>query len=666
MTETSLGIKKLLLFCAVLLCSATVVTAWVPPIGIPYPPIGIDEARPPNPVSWPTAATVGYYYVNNAVSCTDTANTYGYPNNPRCTYPTTLAAGSKVTIAGGTYIGGAQTLNWVGTVGSPIWVMGPVCSTTQPLSITGLSLQREWDFHANAAYVIMECLRFHTPSAGTGIIRITEGRTHHIALRHTEFSGTGVVLNASSQIGISAVTFPTEFVHDIVLYNLHVHDIGDYTPGAAENDRIAVKAAMRCQNIWVLDSVIHHMGGDGLSGGDTNTALADRCHHLYYGRNTIHDNHENCIDVKRVDDIIISENTCYGFVATSSSAGEAIAIHDDPHRVWAIFNTVHDAQLCIATTSSDGTYFIGNIVYNCVVRGIDARGTATKVCIVNNTVYNADKCVTTTASMVPGIDVHNNILANCTTKTLELNDAGGQANSDFTYGVLGIGTVRIDWGDNVDRTVVGFQTQFSGEGTGLVEGDPLFVNVGGNDYHLQLSSPAIDAGVVHSAYSTFFSLYGLSIQVDKEGIARPQGPAWDIGAFEYQPANGGGGTPTYVYTFTGTFEAPHAGTTLTPSAMRVPIVVPVACTITAYAISVNPADTATFKVWKKATGTAIPTVSDSININGLSILSGTHLRSTTLTDFTTTAVAAYDMMIVQLSAVGGTPTAASLSVECIP
>ena len=664
--------QRLLILCFVVLCSVTRVAAWVPPIGIPYPPIGIDEVRPANPASWPSAATAGYYYVNNAVSCTDTGNTYGYPNNPRCTYPTTLAAGSIVTIAGGTYTGGSQALTWIGTAGSPIWVMGPACSTTQPIMITAMSIQRNWIMHENAAYVIMECLRFDRTTTAQGLLRIDRGRTHHIAIRHSEFAGDNVTLANGAQVLLDALIVTTEPTHDVVVYNIHIHDIGDYTPTAAENDRIGVKPVRRCNNLWVVDSLVHHMGGDSLTGGDATTADADRCHHIYYGRNTLHTNHENCIDIKRVNDIIISENLCHTIATSSSSSGEGIVLHDGTARAWLLFNTVHDAVIGISSTLASEAYWIGNILYNITGGGADAgdgsalyaRGGGTFT-VLNNTVYNAVNCAKSTGTTTYFL-MQNNIFSNCTTKSVSLV-SGAQANSDLTYGVFGIGTVRIVWGDGVDRTVSGFQAQFPGEGTGLVEGDPLFVNAASADFHLTASSPARNAGLTHSAYATFTTLYGLSIEVDKDRVTRPQEGSWDIGAFEFQPTNGsGGGNPAYTYIFTETFEALQGETVLAPHAKQVPFVIPVACTITAYAISASPADAVTFKLWKKATGTAIPTVADAINTSGVSISSGTHIRSATVSDFTTTAVAANDMIIVQLSAVGGIATAASLAVECIP
>lgn len=93
------------------------------------------------------------------------------------------------------------------------------------------------------------------------------------------------------------------------------------------------------------------------------------------------------------------------------------------------------------------------------------------------------------------------------------------------------------------------------------------------------------------------------------------------------------------------------------------IAFPVAGTITAWAISVD-TGTATIKVWKVATGTAVPDSSNSINTSGVSISSGTHVRSTTLTDFgANTGVAANDIFAFNLESVTGSPTEVSFQLE---
>jgi hypothetical protein len=65
------------------------------------------------------------------------------------------------------------------------------------------------------------------------------------------------------------------------------------------------------------------------------------------------------------------------------------------------------------------------------------------------------------------------------------------------------------------------------------------------------------------------------------------------------------------------------------------------------------AGTATVTIWKIAAGTAVPTVANSISTSGVSISTGTAVQSTTMTDFTTTAVTANDIFAYNISAVSG-------------
>jgi len=90
-----------------------------------------------------------------------------------------------------------------------------------------------------------------------------------------------------------------------------------------------------------------------------------------------------------------------------------------------------------------------------------------------------------------------------------------------------------------------------------------------------------------------------------------------------------------------------------------------ACTIVSYNIWAD-TGTVSFDVWKIATGTALPTVSNTI-ISGSSYLalsSGTNIDSTTLTSLTTTSVAAKDIFGFKLQAVTGSPTQAHIELRC--
>lgn len=80
------------------------------------------------------------------------------------------------------------------------------------------------------------------------------------------------------------------------------------------------------------------------------------------------------------------------------------------------------------------------------------------------------------------------------------------------------------------------------------------------------------------------------------------------------------------------------------------LTVPFGCTISAYNLVID-AGTITVKFWRKATGTAIPTSSDSISTSGVSISSGTAIHSTTTSDFTSTTVTANDIIAMNVTAV---------------
>jgi hypothetical protein len=58
----------------------------------------------------------------------------------------------------------------------------------------------------------------------------------------------------------------------------------------------------------------------------------------------------------------------------------------------------------------------------------------------------------------------------------------------------------------------------------LVDVDPKLVNAPAGDFQLQAGSPAINAGATVSGVITDF-----------KGTSRPQGGAYDVGAFERAP-----------------------------------------------------------------------------------------------------------------------------------
>jgi hypothetical protein len=57
-----------------------------------------------------------------------------------------------------------------------------------------------------------------------------------------------------------------------------------------------------------------------------------------------------------------------------------------------------------------------------------------------------------------------------------------------------------------------------------VTGDPLFVNPGAGDFHIQHGSAAIGSGIVLA-----------DVPQDKDGVQTPAGTGADIGAYEHTP-----------------------------------------------------------------------------------------------------------------------------------
>src|SRR6185369_9167304 len=73
-------------------------------------------------------------------------------------------------------------------------------------------------------------------------------------------------------------------------------------------------------------------------------------------------------------------------------------------------------------------------------------------------------------------------------------------------------------------------------GAGNIDAAPLFVNAAGDDFQLTAGSPAIDTAIVNTVPAT------ATPTKDLLGVARPQGAALDMGAYEYAapvlPVNG--------------------------------------------------------------------------------------------------------------------------------
>ena len=151
------------------------------------------------------------------------------------------------------------------------------------------------------------------------------------------------------------------------------------------------------------------------------------------------------------------------------------------------------------------------------------------------------------------VEVFNNTLSDCA--------ANNSSNASGSRGVFGVGggpaTLLMRVRNNIayqlpgEIYIDGSVSQITGDhnlwfGAGApptrtvnnLNVDPAFANRTLGDYHLASASPAKDVGLTVLANNPFAPNPGPTIGVDAEGILRPQGTAFDLGAYEFFAGSG--------------------------------------------------------------------------------------------------------------------------------
>ena len=177
--------------------------------------------------------------------------------------------------------------------------------------------------------------------------------------------------------------------------------------------------------------------------------------------------------------------------------------------------------------STPGATVTNNLVVN-VAMGMQEWHDTTNEVVVNNT-FICNKAVPKTYGIIIGAGDYpcnsgtackndnsytaNNITCGCTYGIEEEASAGGSVGSGNRY------MNNVSYADKYPLKIIG-----GGFSSGNLTSNPQFERNTGDatgDYHLQVKSPAIDAGVAERAPTVDFS-----------GGKRPQAKGFDIGAFE--------------------------------------------------------------------------------------------------------------------------------------
>jgi predicted DsbA family dithiol-disulfide isomerase len=516
-------------------------SGWTPPIGIPHPSFGMTEQVPPSPSPWSGPAP-GFYYVNGSVACSDASN--GYPAQPRCTIPSNVPAGSVIELHG-TYDKAhtsPQGIRLIGTASAPIYIRG-VSSTNRPKIRNCIEI-------SDSRYLILENLEFFSQASCK--IQLALDGDSYLSFRNNEVHGH---LNSGGMILYGKAT---SLSSHIVLYNNRIHDNGDWqnVQGLYDQDIHGIKVGGGMSYLWVIDNEMFHNSGDGIQISAGSWADAPALHHIYVGRNHSYDNRQTGFWTKEAYDVIFSQNKAHGARAIDASIGACMGVQYGPERVWFIYNEVYDCDNGFATGATSGPggsglganmFFIGNVIHDIHrAAGLDTsndawkdgsafkltdEGSATKH-IHNNTIYNVDRGIAVPRGS-GALGMSGNIFAATILDDIFIDSAASSipGKSDLRNTIFD-STARIDWGDGVKRNVPSMKTAYPSQGVGCSEVNPSFINPTVRDFHLQSNSPAIDMTTAANVYAFFQTTYGLSIAFDIEGQSRPQGAAWDIGAYE--------------------------------------------------------------------------------------------------------------------------------------
>ncbi|MGE4092153.1 MAG: right-handed parallel beta-helix repeat-containing protein [Candidatus Binatia bacterium] len=499
---------------------------WVPPIGIPAPTFGISEVAPDEPSPW-NGDVPGFYYVQEGG--TNPAN--GYPGNPRGRIPSTLAAGSVIILAG-TYNGNHEDniIRANGTATQPVYIRGACCADKPTIT-------QKWVVQGSY-YIIENVNAKWANSSGNGKL-VFEG--HHGVVRHMDLEG-------DTDQGVGALV-PVGSNH--VIWDNFLHDFGD-VKATFDQDNHCIPVGEDTDHLWIVDNEIARCSGDGVQLNAGNAARQSTLHHIYVGRNVLHHHKQTGLWTKQAVDVIFSQNTIYGCRPSNSSSGACMGAQYAPENVWMIYNRIYDGESGIRVEGDSGLgtgssiYVVGNVIYditdspgnadpnNAHASGaIVFRGLRNHY-VVNNTLWNYQAGI-----MSPGdgfLQIENTILGarnNPSGRDIYIESATTANNSVVRNSVFDPAAVRIQWGSGA---VYGSLNEFSGatgKGQGSIQANPRFVDIANKDFRLTPSSSAVNTGLTHSVYNIFQQRYGIDISKDVNGTSRPQGGAFDIGAYEF-------------------------------------------------------------------------------------------------------------------------------------
>jgi len=392
----------------------------------------------------------------------------------------TMIPGDTTLVANGTYTGFRMTEARTGTSVGPITMraqnagqvtLNAVSSAAKHNGV--LELEGGWDTSdLDMSYWVIDGFVVDGGNAHRAIdTRITSHVTiQNCTARNSKASSTSVAT------GIFTAFCDSTLIQNNTAYSNTEH--GCYTNNSADNGIVR-------NNVWYSNAGLgHHMNGD-ISCGGAGTIPGDGIMSGWIIEKNTSYNNVNGYDADGVASSTWRNNISYG----NSSKSLQMTMAD------GATNPDHDRIINNTFTNPAGSFYVLNFAPN-----LGGAGGTNNV-IENNILYHAD--------------IVNNLHGSLDYVTSWM----GTLTSD--YNIFG-GHLGLD--DNGTMYALSaWQSTFSKDthSQACTDATTLFVNYAGNNFHLKAGSAAIDHGTTLADVTT-----------DKDGIARPQGSAYDVGCYE--------------------------------------------------------------------------------------------------------------------------------------
>jgi hypothetical protein len=533
---------------------------WEPPIGIPVPSFGIketyrmyDEESARNPeLTYHESPSGGYYthYIDYPTG-NNSDNPFGTVESPRDTVPTNLPAGSIVEVHGGPVgrlLGYGNNTTWTasGTADMPVFIRG----VDTPI-YTGGTYHAGFIIYISSSYLIIEGFEFDN-------CHVSIGTSANVAVRNCEMHSVRSASTSPTQISNSTNT---------VYYNNHIHHNG-LVPIGMDKDVCGVVVYTNSIRTWIVDNEINNNDGDAIiingSGGSYDPDVQPD--YVYIGRNNLHGDKENAIDLKDSDHIIISQNVIYGYDKTprvfgadpnirntsNTSDHTALVLANEGNTShWLLFNHIFDCGNAIAIHDNyvrTQSYMIGNIINNINSVDTNSKGfgvigwRSADVYFLCNTVAHVGNgfCYPSTggAHELCSFTICNNIFYNMQDTAqwggnhynpyyLEIhsNQTSSAAIVENNIFYNGRG---FRWGSNTYDNLAAFVVARRSQIIGCLETNPMFVAPENGDFlQLRPESPVNNmetSDKTQAVFELFLQLYGIDLVEDIEGIERTYYP----------------------------------------------------------------------------------------------------------------------------------------------